>query len=149
MRIEDNLAAGMSSEEARRDARLRFGNPAVMKEKVVAMDMNLRLERILADIRFAGRLLRRNPLFASLVVTIMALAIGTASVAYSVVDVWLVRKLPFRDADRLVALWAYGPAQSWRAGLFYFWPGLSQLGSWQQLARRDGWLHMAPLHPQG
>jgi predicted permease len=109
MRIEDNLAAGMSSEEARRDARLRFGNPAVMKEKVVAMDMNLRLERILADIRFAGRLLRRNPLFASLVVTIMALAIGTASVAYSVVDVWLVRKLPFRDADRLVALWRTDP----------------------------------------
>jgi predicted permease len=109
MRIEDNLAAGMSPEEARRDARMRFGNPAVMKEKVVAMDMELRLDRILADIRFAGRLLRRNPLFASLVVAIMALAIGTASVAYSVVDAWLVRKLPFRNADHLVALWRTDP----------------------------------------
>jgi hypothetical protein len=35
----------------------------------------------------------------------MALALGTASVVYNVVDVWLVRELPFRNADRLVSLW--------------------------------------------
>jgi predicted permease len=108
MRIEDNLAAGLSSEEARQDARLLWES-AVVKEKVLAMDMDLRLDRILADIKFAARLLWRNPLFAFLVVAILALAIGTASVAYSVVDVWLVRELPFRNADRLVSLWRTDP----------------------------------------
>ena len=36
MRIEDNLAAGMSPEEARRDAQLRFGNTTVMRERTTA-----------------------------------------------------------------------------------------------------------------
>jgi predicted permease len=108
MRIEDNLPAGMSSEEARQEARLLWESD-VVKEKALAMDMELRLDRILADIKFAARLLRRNPLFASLVVAIMALAIGTASVVYSVVDVWLVRHLPFRNADHLVSLWHTDP----------------------------------------
>jgi putative ABC transport system permease protein len=121
MRIEDNLAAGMSPEEARRDARLRFGNLAVMKDKVAAMDMELSLDRILADIKFAGRLLRRNPMFASLVIAIMALAIGTASVSYSVVDVWLVRNLPFRDAHRLVALWRTDPRNPGDPAYFTSW----------------------------
>jgi predicted permease len=105
MRAEDNIAAGMSPEEATRDAKLRFGNPVIVKEKVTAMDVDLRFERILAAVRFAGRLLRRKPLFAAIVVSIMALAISAATVAYSVVDVWLVRTLPFRNPERLVALW--------------------------------------------
>jgi hypothetical protein len=38
MRTEDNLAAGMSPEEARRDAVLRFGNATVMQERTTAAD---------------------------------------------------------------------------------------------------------------
>src|SRR5580704_10187678 len=41
MRIEDNIAAGMSKEEAHRDAMLRFGNPALMKERVTGADAAL------------------------------------------------------------------------------------------------------------
>jgi putative ABC transport system permease protein len=121
MRIEDNIAAGMSPEEARRDARLRFGNPAVTKETVTAMNIELRPDRIFADMKFTGRLLRRNPLFASLVIAIMALAIGTASMAYSIIDVWLVRSLPFRNADRLAALWRTDPRNPSEPAYFTSW----------------------------
>lgn len=43
MRTVDNIARGMSPEAARRDAHLKFGNPAVIKEKVTSMDAVLGL----------------------------------------------------------------------------------------------------------
>jgi hypothetical protein len=61
MRMEDNIAAGMSPAAARRDAVLRFGNPTVIKEQVTGADAVLGLASIWADIRFALRQLRRSP----------------------------------------------------------------------------------------
>jgi hypothetical protein len=51
MRIEDNIAAGMSKEAAHRDAMLRFGNPALMKERVTSADAALMFDGIARDIR--------------------------------------------------------------------------------------------------
>src|SRR5882762_575406 len=65
MRIEDNLASGMSPEEACRDARLRFGNPAVMKEQTADADIALAFESIWADVRYGLRQLRRAPAFTA------------------------------------------------------------------------------------
>jgi hypothetical protein len=53
MRAADNIAAGMPPEEARRDALLKFGNPAVVKEKVTGVDAALNLDSVLRDIRYA------------------------------------------------------------------------------------------------
>ena len=46
MRAEDNMAQGMTKEEASRDARLRFGNPVALKESVQAMDVALGIEQL-------------------------------------------------------------------------------------------------------
>ncbi len=63
MRVEDNIASGMSPQKARRDALLRFGNPTVMKERVAAADAALFLGDIWADVcRRAGSPL--SPLFS-------------------------------------------------------------------------------------
>ena len=51
MRIEDNVASGMSPDVARRDALLRFGNPTVTKEQVIAVDAALTPETIGMDLR--------------------------------------------------------------------------------------------------
>jgi hypothetical protein len=51
MRTTQNIAAGMSPEEAHRDALLRFGNPTLMKERMVAQDAALTLENLGADVR--------------------------------------------------------------------------------------------------
>src|SRR5437899_8686864 len=79
MRIEDNIAGGVSPEDAHRDVLLRFGNPAVMKERVAASDTALGLDSIWADIRYAFRQMRRSPGFATTSILILALGIGAST----------------------------------------------------------------------
>ncbi len=56
------------------------------------------------DIRYGARLLRRNPGFAILTVTVLALGMGATTGIFSVVDALLVRQLPYRDPERIVLL---------------------------------------------
>ena len=67
------------------------------------------MESLLADIRFAFRSLTRRRLFAAVAVTTIALAIGSATSIFSVVDAVLFRSLPYRDPGRLVAIWQAYP----------------------------------------
>jgi len=61
----------------------------------------------LLDLRFASRLLRRSPWFASLAVMILALGIGLNTALFSMVDAVLFRALPFGGPDRLVEIWGF------------------------------------------
>jgi predicted permease len=63
------------------------------------------MDFFLRDLRFAGRILRRNPGFASLAVLMLALGIGANTLVFSIVDSWLLRPLPFKEPSRLAAVW--------------------------------------------
>ena len=63
MRIDENIAAGMAPDQARRDALLRFGNPTSTRERVAAADTTLSLERLRADLRYAVRQLLKTSQF--------------------------------------------------------------------------------------
>jgi predicted permease len=102
MRIEDNLAAGMSRRDARRDALLRFGNRTAMKERITEADAALYLQSLWADMRYALRQLARSPGFAITAVLALSLGVGAATAIFSVIDVVLFRPLPFANQDRLV-----------------------------------------------
>jgi len=102
MRTEDNLAAGMSPQRARREALLRFGNPAVMHERTAEADAALYLQGLWADMRYALRQLLRSPGFAITAVLALSLGVGAATAIFSVIDVVLFRPLPFANQDRLV-----------------------------------------------
>ena len=93
MRIEDNIAAGMSSGNARRDALRRFGNPTSINERVTAMDANLGLEGIAFDIRYGLRQLRRSPGFALTAILTLALGVGANVVVFGVLNALLLRPL--------------------------------------------------------
>lgn len=104
MRIEDNLAAGMSAEQARRNALVQFGNRTATKEKVASMDAALALDSIWSDIRFAWRQLSRNPGFAATAILVLALGIGASVAIFAFVDAAMIQPLPYTDSNRLMAV---------------------------------------------
>jgi predicted permease len=109
MRIEDNITAGMSPSDARRDALIRFGNPHVTGERVMAADAALTLETIGMDLRYAFRRLAKSPGFALTAVLTLALGIGATTAIISAAYALLLRSLPFRDADRIIGIYETHP----------------------------------------
>jgi putative ABC transport system permease protein len=105
MRIEDNIAAGMSPEEGRRDALLRFGNPVSMKERTAGADIALGIDSIWADIRSAFRQLRRSPVLAWTSILVLALGIGACTAIFSAVKPILLDPLPYPNARRIMMIW--------------------------------------------
>ena len=104
MRIDANVAAGMSAEDARRDALLRFGNRTMTKERVAASDTTLSFADLGRDLRYAGRQLRRSPGFALTAILTLALGIGANVVVFGVLNAMILRPLNVAGADRLLEL---------------------------------------------
>jgi putative ABC transport system permease protein len=63
------------------------------------------LEEVWQDLRYGARMLRKNPGFALIAVITLALGIGANSAIFSVINVLMLRPLPYRDSDKLVQVW--------------------------------------------
>ncbi len=105
MQTEDNVRAGMLPEEARRQARLKFGGLDSMKEYYRDQRGLPWLETTFADLRYAVRSLRKSPAFMIVAVLTLAIGIGATTAVFSVVDGVLIKALPYPDPDALVGVW--------------------------------------------
>jgi putative ABC transport system permease protein len=104
METEERIAAGMTRADAEASARRAFGNLTLVKEITREMWGCRSLERLAHDLRYALRLLQRNPGFTLAVVLSIALGVGAETAIFSVVNAVVLRPLAFPNADRLVAI---------------------------------------------
>ena len=101
---QDNLARGMTEEEARRQAILEFGGKEQVKEELRDVHRIPLLETLAGNLRFAWRMVRKAPVFSATVIVTLALGIGANTAVFSAVDAVLLRPLPYPQADRLVTI---------------------------------------------
>jgi hypothetical protein len=105
LHIEDNLRAGMTATEARRQALIKLGGLEQTKESYRDRRGLPLLETLFQDLRFAYRMFLRNPGFTAVAILTLALGIGTNSAIFSLVDSSLLRALPFSKPAQLVRVW--------------------------------------------
>lgn len=105
--MAENLAAGMSPEEARHAAARAFGNPAALRDQARETWSWSGVESVLRDGRIGVRTLMRAPGFALTAVGIMALGIGANVALFTVVRSVLLKPLPYADPDRLVSVYEH------------------------------------------
>lgn len=116
MRAEDNIASGMSEEEARLEAARKFGNPTLVREHSRAAHVAVWLETVLQDIRYALRTLGKSPAFTLVAVLSLALGIGLNTAIFSLMNTLLFRRVQLVDTSRLVSLYrvsAKGEMRGW------------------------------------
>lgn len=104
MREQRYVDAGAQPEEARRRARLRFGNPVVWREKVSAVDLLLFPQTILQDLRFGIRILLRNPGFTAVAVFALAIGIGINTATFTGYEAFFARKVDAHDPATMTNL---------------------------------------------
>ncbi len=100
----DNLARGMSEDEARSAAMRTFGNVARVKEDVRAVWIPVWFDQLRQDARDAARYVRRNRALSLAIVVTLSLGIGLSTAIYSVVNAVLLRPLAYAHPQRMVWL---------------------------------------------
>jgi predicted permease len=102
--IQNNLAQGMSEEEARRQARLSFGSVDGVKDDCRELRFGSWFEATLRDVLYGMRLLRKAPAFAIIAVAILAIGIGVNTAIFSTVNTVLLSRWPFPHPEKIVVI---------------------------------------------
>ena len=117
LHIEDNLRAGMSSEEARRQALIKLGGLEQTKELVRERRGLPLLEVLFQDLRFGVRMLTKNPGFTAVATVTLALGIAANATIFSFVSAVMLKPPPVGDPDRLAVISSINPVSSYGVNL--------------------------------
>jgi putative ABC transport system permease protein len=133
-----NAARGLSEEEARRQAHIRFGNPVTTRERVWRYRSFPWLEDLWRDLRFALRGLRKTPGFTVIAILVIAVGVGVNAAVFSVINTVLLKPLTYPDPQSLFAMRntsAQGSFPGANIPKFNIWR--QQTGIFQQVAAYD------------
>src|SRR6185437_4837033 len=108
--MEENVARGMSAEEARRQALIGIGGMEQAREQHRQARGLQALDTFSQDLRYAVRGVLKNPAFTAAAVVTLALGIGVNASIFSMVSGFILRRPPGRDPDRVVAISSINPA---------------------------------------
>ena len=111
--VRELVARGWDEERAREDVLERFGDVASVEaacrsydaQRVDGDSRRMTMDAWMRDVRLAARSLRKNAIFAVVVIVTLALGIGATTAVFSVVEGILLRPLPFDRGDRLAVVW--------------------------------------------
>ncbi len=112
----DLIAQGHAPEEAWRQARLDLGGPEQVKENCRDARGIRWLDDFSQDVRFALRMLRKNPGFAVVALLTLALGVGATTVMFTVVNGVLLKPLPYPQSNELLAV--HGHTQTWNTKIY-------------------------------
>jgi putative ABC transport system permease protein len=99
---EENRRAGMSPDEARRQAALKLGSAEAIREHQHDEQSLPLIENLLFDLRYAIRMLLRSPGFSFIAIATVALGVGASTAIYSVIDATLLHPLPYPYPSELI-----------------------------------------------
>jgi predicted permease len=121
--IAENMARGMSKDEARRQARIKLGNPQSVRESLWQQNTVRAVEDLCRDLRYAARILVRAPGFAMTAILTLALGLGANTAVFSLMNALLLRPLPVPHGEELALVqwsWSHdaGPNYSFSAPVF-------------------------------
>ena len=105
LKEKELIADGMEAREARSAAHRQFGNAMNLRERGGEAWGWRWLEEGLGDVGFSLRMFVKSPGFSLTAILMLAFGIGLSTAIFSVVNVVLLRPLPYQDADRLVTVW--------------------------------------------
>src|SRR5579863_4457060 len=136
--VEANTSRGLSPDEARRQAYLRFGNPRTVREREWRYRSLAWIEDLRRDFAFASRSLLKTPGFTVIAIVVIAVGIGVNTAVFSVIDNVLLKPLTYPNPQELVSLMDTTPRGSFPAASvpkFNLWR--QQTSIFQQVAAFD------------
>ncbi len=123
LHIEDNLRAGMSPEQARRNAFMKLGGLEPTKELYRQRSGIPLLEMLVQDLGYGLRTLRKNPGFTAVAILMVALGIGGNTAVFQVLDALIMQSLPVRNPQEIADIeiansqGIRGSQESWHSAL--------------------------------
>ncbi|HKW34409.1 MAG TPA: ABC transporter permease [Candidatus Acidoferrum sp.] len=106
MRVEKNRASGLQADRAESAARRQFGNVSLVREDCREQWIFSWLEALWKDVRYAARILAKNPGFVAVVVFSLALGIGANTAVFSALNAVMLHALPYEHPETLATIWS-------------------------------------------